>query len=91
LKVSEINMGEYFKKKVKEWKENRDYYMDMSKKELAIRLALLEDAVNRGPGDETIWHMWRMNIKIFEDSEGAMLGEDKEYSEAGPNGKIIQE
>lgn len=64
--------------------------MDMSKRELAIRLALLEDAVNRGPGDESVWHMWAMNIKIFEDSEGPILGEDKEYPEADPEGKLIK-
>ena len=54
MKASEVNIEEYFKKKVKEWKKDRDYYMDMSKRELAIRLALLEDAVNRGPGDESV-------------------------------------
>jgi hypothetical protein len=95
--VHSVDMTSYYVRKLAKMEREVAYLLGLSKRELAIRYAALEDAVNHVAMRSHVWNSWKDNIDIWEsqhgyvfDGDGKKEGMDKLVAEAYQGGVKIK-
>ena len=76
MEIDKIDITAYVNHQVSEMEENIQYFLDLSKRELAIRLTCLENAVRHVSMADLVWQRWHDNIGYWEAKNGFIFEEE---------------